>query len=1016
MTVGIEVPGSGDSEGQMDHPTRPPGGERAPGDADNRALWATVRSEGGPTQGATDPGMERSCVDAAETKRDLVAAVRYYEGVRELFGATAEAPRLGKYTLERVLGCGAYGSVILGHNPDTGGEVAIKILHAEVRGERETLRLQREAQALARLAHPNIVPVFDAGIADGARYVVMRSVSGTTLRQAQKGKSWRQIVDLYAAAARGLAAVHAAGLIHRDFKADNVLVGDDGQVMLADFGLVRLADERGERDAKISAIDLDALALRLTGAGEVGGTPVYMSPEAVKGGPLGPQSDLFSVAASLFEALYGAVPFEGDNVLEILLAASEGTIRPRPETSEVPLWLDAVLRRALQVDPTRRHASIEELLRDLDYRARERAEAEAIAGRRRRRRFTIGLVTAASIGVVLGAITMKPEDPCAAPEAKIAAAWADRRAALEAAVVELGVPAAVDDWQRVRGLLDGYSSEWAGTYGAICRATFHDGAQSQELFDARVACLDQRRWELVSVARGLEPISEASLAAGLEGAARLESSGPCTTATRTPAPTETQRGALGPVRALLAEARRLERTSDDAGADVLATAAVRDARRIGYAPAIAEALFAEGRTKWLVRDGAAARSALMEALDLAEATALDDLTADAGSLLTKVSALELRDAALGDEWARQTQRKLARIDADLWRRAELLNNRGLLALHVAGDTAAALEYHRQALEIRERLPGEARLVVADSHVNLGNVLAARGDLDRALAHYAESQRLNREVLGEDHARVADDLYNRAATLYESGHYAEAEAPAERALATYQRSSVVADVADAHILLAAIFEATRRLSPGLAHARLAAQLLLSDPGAPMGKRAIALERVGSFEREILEWDSALVTYDRALGLLVGDDGRFAAERVSILVNRASTLANMRRFTEAHSDVSLALRLAGPGNETLARLRAAALRAEGRTFVLEHRDALAIPPLEEALELLETHVDPPARAEVSYLLAQALVAADGERDRALALAGTAIEFYRSTNHDELVADIQSFTDRVTQKEAP
>src|SRR5690606_23506716 len=166
----------------------------------------------------------------------------------------------------------------------------------------------------------------------------------------------------------------------------------------------------------------------------------------------------------------------------------------------------------------------------------------------------------------------------------------------------------------------------------------------------------------------------------------------------------------------------------------------------------------------------AARDALVTAVDVAEAASLDSLAADASNLLTKVAALELHDPARGDEWARQTARKLARIGDDPWRRAELLNNRGLLAFHVAGDLDVAIELHGQALALRERLPGDARLLIGASHQNLGNVLSARGSLAEALGHYDASRRLDREVLGDAHPQLIDDLYNRAVSLYEVGEY------------------------------------------------------------------------------------------------------------------------------------------------------------------------------------------------------------------------------------------------------
>lgn len=976
---------------------------------------ASSPDENGPDTAADPAGpVTTTDADAApgpdSAGRDLVAAVLYYEGSRALFGAATPAPRLGKYTLERILGAGAFGTVILGRNPDTEGEVAIKVLHSDERhrGAREAQRLQREALALAQLAHPNIVPVYDAGMAGGARYVVMRRVAGATLRAAQQGRPWRDVIDLYVAAARGLAAVHAAGLVHRDFKADNVLVGVDGQVMLADFGLTCLADAADEStDDGGRAASPSALAARLTRTGEAPGTPVYMAPEAIANTGLGRHSDLYSFAASLFEALYGVPPFAGDSLLALYLAATSEPPRARPDGSAVPVWLDAVVRAGLRADPRERPSSVDAMIADLDFRARERSEADAQARRARRKRFMAGLGVAAVCGVTLGAATMRPTDPCADPQTKIAAAWADHRDALAADAETLDEPQGAAIWQRVRALLDRHAADWAATSAAVCRATVHDATQSQELFDARVACLDQRRRVLAALVERLRPVSATSLAQGVQAAARLDPPVTCASVTRTPRPAPAQRQALVAVQELLAQARVRELSGDYPGADAASEAAVRDARVVGFAPALTEALVAHGRTRWLVHAGAAAQEALAEALDLAEENALDELGADASSLLTKVAALELHDAVRGEEWARQSRRKLTRIAAEPWRQSELLSNRGLLAFHVAGDLDLAAALHREALAARERLPGEVRLLVADSHQNLGNVLAARGALTDALAHYGESQRLNREVLGEAHPRIFDDVYNRAAALYEAGDYAQAEAVAEAALAGYLRANDAGggDVADAHILLATILETRRQLAAALAHARLAAGILASDPEASPGKRAIAVERVGSLEREGGDLDAARRTYDQALALL-GDDRNFAGERASILINRASSSADLQRFADAHRDCDLALAIADAAGPALARYRASALRARGRTFMWEERPGLARAAFEAALASLMNVQDPPMRAEVKYLLARTLIETDGDRQRAVALARESLEFYQSTGHDVFIHEILSW----------
>ncbi|MEZ4450442.1 MAG: serine/threonine-protein kinase [Nannocystaceae bacterium] len=985
--------------------------ERSPSQADAVAETDPSEDPGLKTTMASDRSPERTnghlldtSDNATASRRDLVAEVVYYQSNHDLFGAKDTPPRLGKYTLERLLGSGAFGAVILGRNPDTGGEVAIKILRTDGRhvGEKQARRFIREAQALAQLAHPNVVPIFDAGVAHDARYIVMRRVSGTTLRQAQVGRSWREVVDLYVAAARGLAAVHAAGLVHCDFKADNVLVSDDGQVLLADFGLVRLADDSGP-PPRVEGRDISALIDNLTRTGEVFGTPAYMSPEIFENAPVTASSDLFALAASLFEALYGSLPYAGDTLLAIYLAAAQGEIRARPEVSEVPEWIDGAIRAALHPDPRRRPASIDALIGTLDFRSRERLEFEARARKLRRRRFSLGLGIAAACGIALGAATLGPPDPCAAPEAKIADVWPAPRGALSAAVNDLRSPEESARWTRLRALIDGYVDDWSTTYRVTCRATFHTADQSEELFDARVACLDQRRRELHALVEHLQPITTDSLVSALQAAARLDPPTICTTATRLPSPTDDQRRALVPIQDELADARVRELLGDYDGAAAASERAVRAARAANFEPTIAEALIAHGRSKWLLHDGASARDSLAEAVDIAEAAALDSLAADAGNLLTKVAALELLDPVRGEEWARQTDRKLVRIGDDPRRRAELLNNRGLLAFHVAGDVEAALAFHREALALREALPGDTRTLVAASHQNLGNVLAARGSIDEATHHYDESRRLDQAVLGDAHPRLIDDIYNRAVTLYEAGEYGKAAALAEEALAGYRRSAgMSADVAATHILLAAIAEARHDLADGLAHARLAAEIALNDPTSRPDQRALTLERIGSFEREGGDPAAALATYERGLAALGGQDS-FPDVRSSLHINRASAFTDLDRFVEAHHECELALALAPAGDVGLERYRAAALRAQARAFMKQDQRARARAPLEDALIILDRVRDPPANAEVKFLLARSIFDLEGQGPRALALARESLTYYQGAAHTVMTQEI-------------
>jgi len=283
--------------------------------------------------------------------------------------------RVGRYRLTAVLGAGAMGVVYRAFDPVLQRDVALKSLHVQDAHARQ--RFVHEARAMARLNHPNVVQVFDVVQAERAGeepqwLLAMELVEGQTLdRWLATPRTAAEIRDAFAAAGRGLAAAHAAGLVHRDFKPSNVIVGRDGRVRVTDFGLSVSAEERAltlEEDAdEASASLLDAIAR--TCPGVVVGTPAYMAPEQHRGAALSPAADQFAFCAALFEALFDARPFDGRSCRELSQQKHEGDHRPARGTRPVPAWLRRVVLRGLRPDPSRRFASMHALLAALEGRA-----------------------------------------------------------------------------------------------------------------------------------------------------------------------------------------------------------------------------------------------------------------------------------------------------------------------------------------------------------------------------------------------------------------------------------------------------------------------------------------------------------------------------------------------------------------------------------------------------------------------------------------------------------------------
>jgi serine/threonine protein kinase len=278
-----------------------------------------------------------------------------------LFGsADAAVQAIGRFGVLDKLGSGGLGTVYAAHDPRLDRRVALKVLKPGVgpRGEDVAARLLHEAQAMARLTHPNVVVVYEAGRAGDELYIAMELVDGVTLNRwaAQRERSWVEIRDVVVDAGRGLAAAHRVGLVHRDFKPSNVLVAADGRAKVVDFGLARSLQD---------------------GAGDTGfcGTPPYMAPELWRGGAVDARADQWALCVTLYELCYGTRPFTGADLSALRTAVLSGDPVSRPAGTKVPRWLHDVIARGLRLDPGDRHHDMDELLHALlrDRRSRRRA-------------------------------------------------------------------------------------------------------------------------------------------------------------------------------------------------------------------------------------------------------------------------------------------------------------------------------------------------------------------------------------------------------------------------------------------------------------------------------------------------------------------------------------------------------------------------------------------------------------------------------------------------------------------
>ncbi len=271
----------------------------------------------------------------------------------DLLKLGSEDFEIGRYKISRPLGQGAMGTVYAAYDPQLDREVALKLLHQQGDEKNAHTQLIAEARSLAQLAHPNVVPIYEVGLHKGAAFLAMEMVVGQTLRQwvEARPRRFQEMLRMYIEVGRGLAASHSVGVVHRDFKPDNVLVGEDGRPRLVDFGLA----------ARV-LVDSETAKAQNPVHGILLGTPAYMSPEQWRGEPVDARSDQYAFCVSLFETLYGHLPFRGETLNQLMLAVLEG---PTPVVEE-RVSVHTIIMRGLSRDPGARFANLRQLLDELD--------------------------------------------------------------------------------------------------------------------------------------------------------------------------------------------------------------------------------------------------------------------------------------------------------------------------------------------------------------------------------------------------------------------------------------------------------------------------------------------------------------------------------------------------------------------------------------------------------------------------------------------------------------------------
>jgi hypothetical protein len=537
------------------------------------------------------------------------------------------------------LGAGAMGVVYAAYDPELDRKVAVKLLLPGRGGGDGKARLLREAQAMAQLSHPNVVAVHDVGEHDQSVYVAMDFVKGETLRAwlSRERRGWKDVLAMVVQAGRGLAAAHEAGLVHRDFKPDNVLVDEKGRAMVTDFGLVRASAAASRGGEAPSTEQSGALADVMSRQGALVGTPAYMAPEQFTSAEVDARADQFALCVALWEGLYAARPFVGDSLIELATAVIEGTLREPPRTSKVPLWLRRAVRRGLSVDPAARWPSVNALLTELG-RGQARAHRRAAA-------FALGFVAVAGVGAEGLRRTAVAREVTACDEAggSIAEVWPGRgdavRTALRDAMLATGTSYAPTTAENVQPWLDAWARTWQDARTQTCRHRTVDEIWGEELAARADECLDERRGDFVALIEELTAADATVVQKAVAAAAGLARIDPCTdpaALAQRPALPSKLREDVTRVRAAISRASALDRAGKPTASVTAGEAALTSAESLGWAPLRAQARLALGRALQRTADYLRAERELADAYVDAGKHGAPEIAHYAAALLTTV--------------------------------------------------------------------------------------------------------------------------------------------------------------------------------------------------------------------------------------------------------------------------------------------------------------------------------------------------------------------------------------------
>jgi len=842
-------------------------------------------------------------------------------------GELARGTAVGRYLVLKKLGEGGMGAVYEAYDPELSRKVALKLLRAAKGGAKaqDQTRLLREAQAMARVSHPNVLAVHDVGTHGERVFLAMELVDGGNLKEwlSERPRSWREVRDAYSSAGRGLAAAHAAGLIHRDFKPANVLVGKDGRIQVTDFGLARLADGAsaevaGDGDSDITeSTHSGAFSEALTKAGSVMGTPMYMSPEQHLGLPADARSDQFSFCAALYLALYRRRPFDPDR-LASAAAQLEGTEAPTrkervlnrlpfhainepPRDVRVPAFLRKAVMRGLSLIPASRYPSMDALLADLSK--------DPWATRKRSLAIGGAALVLAGGGAGIVQVQRARAQLCTGAEAELKGVWdAELHPRLEQAFAATRHPLASQLSGDVEGRLDAYAAQWIQAHGAACRATRIRGEQTEQVLALRMVCLERRRKDLQALSRVLlqadpkavdRAVDAVTALPGVKGCADVEG-----LSQKAPLPDDPGvRHKVEAAQTELAEAKAQRAAGRYPRALELAKRIVPEADALGYRPLQAEAYDLLGWILDATGEWAEGQRYLQRALWAAEASRDDELRVAVANKLVFNLGYHQNRYQDGEAWASFARACIERLGGNEALEADVAQS--LASVYAAEFKAEpAREEFERALALVKKLYGPEHPKVAYVLSNLGSLYLQEREWGKAADVLAQALALIERTKGPEHVSAGVAHGNLATALAGIGRFDEAHVHADRSLqiriaAMGPEHPAVADALD---IAGNVFVTEGRFKEGAQKYAEALALKEKKLGPEAPDLAYSVDGIGQAHLDAGEFAKAIPWYERSLRLRKDDRAGSAESRFGLARSIYGASPSRRREALALAEVS------------------------------------------------------------------------------------------------------------------